>query len=358
MQNQNQKQKLYDRRGFLALSAAGLTTAALGLAGCGGSGGSSDSGSAAGPAADGAPQKHLFKIASVGTSATSVEVVSIGLKKGFFEEENIEVENVGDLAIPATSPALLQGQITVAALMTSNGIALADKGGDIIEVATFQSTTKEVPHMIFVVAKDSPIKRGSDLVGKKVGVPALDGCNSGFPIEYVRQDGVENPKDAFTFVVTPGELTIEALLKGEYDVAGLHGLAVDDVAKLYPDVRILFTDFDILGTDGGDISWWVKNSLAKENPDAVRAFVSAVAKTQNWINENPEEAKELYVKEIHSDINELLFAVRPLVQNALVRPSTLQVWIDILSADDSFDEKLTRQWTVDELYTNEFNPFA
>jgi hypothetical protein len=48
--------------------------------------------------------------------------------------------------------------------------------------------------------------------------------------------------------------------------------------------------------------------------------------------------------------------VRPFPETLLLEDSHIQVWLDILSSDYSFDEPLSKKWTIEEISTNEFNP--
>ncbi|MDR3294288.1 MAG: ABC transporter substrate-binding protein [Clostridiales Family XIII bacterium] len=345
----NMKKKNITRCLSIGLMAAllGLTTA------CGGTGGSSSDGGNAGSGETG-EESYVLKWASIGTNPTSVDAVSIGVYKGFFAEAGIEFEDVGEVAIPQFVPALLSGGVTGATLMTSNGIAAIDSGGEIIEVAVNSYTTKELPHMVFVTAENSPVKNGKDLEGKRVGVPAIDGCTAGFPIEYAAQAGVEDPNAAIQFVVMPDTSLIESLRKGDIDVAGLH-LPPAVVEKLYPDTEILFTDYDILDNRGGDISYYFPKSYIEENEEAVRRFIGAIAKTNNWINENTEEAVRIYREEINPNANADLLYAAHFAEDALIEESHTDLWIDILSAGGSI-QPLENEWTFEQVATNEYNP--
>ncbi|MDR0513747.1 MAG: ABC transporter substrate-binding protein [Coriobacteriaceae bacterium] len=304
-----------------------------------------------------ATAKYVFTFPGVGTDSTGIDAIALANKKGWFAEEGIEIRDAGAIAIPEFVPALLSGSITGATLMTSNGIAANDNGADLVQVAVNSYTTKDRPHMIFVVAKDSPIKKATDLVGKRIAVPALDGCNSGFPLEYLKQGGVNEPSKAITFITMPPEAVVTALERGEADVAGLH-VTLEQTATLYPDVRVLFTDYDILGTKGGDISYWFPRSYVEQNEDAIAAFVRVVAKTNNWMLDNPEEALEYYQTEVNPQANKELISAPHWAEDALIDPSHIQVWIDILSEKDSFQEPLKSIPDLESLYTNEYNPLS
>jgi ABC-type nitrate/sulfonate/bicarbonate transport system substrate-binding protein len=320
---------------------------------CGGSGGdAADVGDA--DAGDANESPYVFKWASFGTGLTSVDAMSIGVYNGFFEEENVVIESVGEVAIPEYIPALLSGSVTGAMLMTSNGIAAIDNGADIIEVAVNSYTTEELPHMVFVVSEDAPIYDGKDLEGKRIGIPAIDGCTAGFPLEYAKQAGVDDPNKALPFVVIPDSGLVEALRNGEVDVVGLH-VPQHVAEKIYPDTRLLFTDYDILDNRGGDISYYFPKSFVEENEEAVRRFIAAVAKSNNWINEHPEESVRIYKEEINPNANVYLLYAPHFAEDALIDQSHTDIWIDILSAGDSI-QPLENSWTFDDVATNGYNP--
>jgi ABC-type nitrate/sulfonate/bicarbonate transport system substrate-binding protein len=245
--------------------------------------------------------------------------------------------------------------------MTSEGLGAIDNGAPIIAVAGGSDTPDDKnTHMTFLVKKDSPIKTGQDFVGKKLASPAANGgCTGGFPLEFMRQAGVEDPISKIELVTTPESDVVPALLSGGADAPDIVGshLVPRVVEKLYGDqVDIVFTDWDILEDKGGDMDWYVTKDYLAKNPDIVAKFVAATAKTNNFIDEHPEEAGEIY-KSVAPIINEELFNVRHYAVDGLIREDHTQLWIDLLGNPGQvqlFKNKLT----FDQVATNEFNPNA
>ncbi|MDR2089976.1 MAG: ABC transporter substrate-binding protein [Clostridiales Family XIII bacterium] len=338
------------RSGISIVLAAVLSA---GMTACGDSGADrSDADAGSDPAASEEP--FVITLPSIGTSATNLDNIAIGIHKGFFEEENIQIKDAGEIAIPEFVPALLSGTITGATLMTSNGLAAIDNGGPIIQVGTMSETVEENPHMNFIVMKDSPIEGGGDLQGKKIGIGGLSGCTAGFPLEYAKQGGIEDPNDDVTFVTTPEISLVSALEKGEIDVVGLHS-SPEQIAFLYPETRILFSDYDIFEDRGGDIGYYFPIEYAEENPEAISHFLAAVAKTQKWINENREEALKIYLEEINPNANADLLRIPHFSDDAVIKQDHTELWIDILGAGDSI-QPLENEWTFDQVATNKYNP--
>jgi ABC-type nitrate/sulfonate/bicarbonate transport system substrate-binding protein len=179
-----------------------------------------------------------------------------------------------------------------------------------------------------------------------------------YPLVWAKQDGVENPLKEIEEIASPEETLVESLKKGDFDVAGLH-ITPDNVAKLFPEVDILFTDYDVLGETGGDVGWYFRKNYIEENPEVVTRFLKAVAKTNNAINANPTEAGTFFKGIANVAINEQLYYVQHFANNGIAEPSHTQAWIDILSTKDQAVEllQLKKAITIDDVLTNQYNPY-
>jgi ABC-type nitrate/sulfonate/bicarbonate transport system substrate-binding protein len=304
---------------------------------------------------EGGGDKIVVKVQGIGGDPTRLDAATIALAKGFFEEEGIEIEDVGVIDIPQHVSALSSGTIDVVSLMTSEGLTAVDNGAEIVQVATDITTSEDLQHMTFIVNQDSPIQSGKDLVGKKIGTAsASGGCTAGFPLEYMRQDGVSDPKSQSELLTIPEESLVTALDAGDADVAGVH-LTRDQVETLYPDKRILFTDWDLLGDKGGDVGWFFRSDYAEENPETVTKFINAITKANQWINENHEEAATVYEENAIS-LNPDLFWIANFSDDGLIEDDHVQLWIDLFSSGDSSYTLQNKDIKVSDFTTNEYNP--
>ncbi|MDR0852729.1 MAG: ABC transporter substrate-binding protein [Clostridiales Family XIII bacterium] len=308
-----------------------------------------------GSAAVGEDGNIVLKAASVYSNPVFMNSIAIGIEKGFFEEEGITIEPIANVEQPQMISALLSGNVDMISVMVSEGIVAIDGGATIKGVAGEIETRDGIPHMIYLVANDSPITRGADLVGKKVGVVDYGGCLVGYPLEYVRQDGVEDAKGKVEFVISPEETLVESVRAGDIDVAGLH-LPIDAAGNLYPDMRILFDDYDILGETGGDRSWYFTNEFIEKNPEAVKRFIKAIAKTNNFIDTNWDEARKIY-EDVADAFNGDIFAKTYYAPDALITEDHTTIWLELLSSGNSY-QPLKNEWTFDQVATNEFNEKA
>jgi ABC-type nitrate/sulfonate/bicarbonate transport system substrate-binding protein len=127
--------------------------------------------------------------------------------------------------------------------------------------------------------------------------------------------------------VPPGR-EIDAVKHGDADVAGTHMNPLD-IKKRANDMRILFTDFDVWGTQGGATPNYFSEKFLREKPDVVRRFVKAMANTLNWINANPDKAIALFAKRVKVDPSTV--NVNHYAPDGYIKEDTVKLWIDLLT---------------------------
>jgi len=282
---------------------------------------------------------------------TSVSVYHIAEKEGFFREARIKPQYVGVVDAGKQVPCVLAGQLDVGGAHVNRTIAAKSNGAKVTAVVAQSETRKEYPHMTFAVLKDSPIKSAKDLVGKKYGTSAYGGCMEYTPYDYMRlRGGVADPKGKLELVIIPVGQEVQALKKKLVDVISLSAYP-KYVYKTEPGVRHLFIDYDVWGEIGGATPLYFSDRFIKKNPDVVRRFVGAIAKTNNWINAHPEEAKEITSKDFNipkEKINVMHYA-----KDGIIKENSVQLWIDALN----YYKEIKPGIKVADIYTNDFNPY-
>lgn len=267
---------------------------------------------------------------------------------GFFAEERIKPEFVGMVPPPQLVAAVLAGRIDVGGAHINRTIAGINAGAKIKAAVGSTETTRERPHMVFVVPAASPIRTARDLVGKRVAIMAYGGCNEYTPYEWMRKNGVAAPKGKLRIVVVPPGREIDAVKHGDADVAGTHMNPLD-VAKKGNNLRILFTDYDVWGTQGGATPNYFSLKFIKEKPDVVRRFARAMGKTLNWINANPDKAIALFAKRVKVD--PATVNVNHYAPNGFIKDDTVRLWISLLSDYGEIRPGIRPS----DIYTNDFN---
>jgi len=278
----------------------------------------------------------------------NVDTITIAEELGFFKEQRIKIERVGIVPWSQLIPSLVSGKIHFASGHINRVAAAVAAGAKVKAVPANTLTTEEKPHMTFVVKEESPIRAPEDILGKKVAIMAYGGCNEYTPYEYLKKNGISDPKGKFEIVIVPAGKEEEALRKGDVEIAGTH----DDPANLLDrgGVRILFTDYDIWDDVGGQAPFFAAESFIDKNPDLVKRFVTVIGKVNKWINENQQEAIEINAKVYNVDASKV--RVGYFVSDAVIKEDTVQLWIDILNGYND----LKRDIKASEIYTNEFNP--
>jgi ABC-type nitrate/sulfonate/bicarbonate transport system substrate-binding protein len=214
----------------------------------------------------------------------------------------------------------------------------------------------------YYVLNNSPIRSARDLIGKKVGVNTLGGQNEADIHDYLRRQGLsEADVKKVQLVELPPPNIEDALRHDQIDVAALGG-QFQQHAVAIGGVRAIFTDSGAFGPFNGG-QYVFRNDFIKSNPDAVRTFVSGVAKAIEWERDTP-RAKVI------AEMTKIIDARHRANEDT----STLKYWLSVgipSKGGVMSDKDFTRwdSWMKDtgalngsldahSLYTNEFNPYA
>ena len=221
--------------------------------------------------------------------------------------------------------------------------------------------TDENTWLGFYVLENSSIKTARDLIGKKIAVNTV-GAHAEFILrEYLARSGLSKTEaDQVTLVVVPPVTSEQALRQHQIDVAGLQNI-LRDKALSRGGIRKLFSDFDLYGkfTAG---SYVFTLSFIRDNPNTVKKFVAATAQAIEWARTHPrDEVIARYTAIIQRrHRNEDASAIPYWLSTGIaatggaIQSSEFQVWLDWLVKSGQLAPGQVR---VDDLYTNEFNPF-
>jgi NitT/TauT family transport system substrate-binding protein len=146
-------------------AAAILCLAAVGLAACGGDSG----GSSSGPA----------KITVQDTAGVPSSFVALGVHKGFFKREKLDVKVSIGQGGAAIIPAVVSGKVQIGGANLVSSLLASSKHLPIQVVApgTFAPDTTRRDFVGIVVRKDSPIRTAKQLEGKSLAVNTLKNVN-------------------------------------------------------------------------------------------------------------------------------------------------------------------------------------
>lgn len=277
--------------------------------------------------------------------------------------DDIELENIGTAqGGPEQLRGLATGQAEFAVGPFNGAIARAVSTGlDLTAVIGSYGTSHGV-EMSLLTLEDSDLRDGHDLIGKTVGVNTL-GANSEALIDtYLADEGLTPDEiEQVTLVPLPGATLEAALRQGQIDAA-LISFAARAHALQTGGVRALATDADFVGEYTGG-STVLMDDFIDEHPDLTKEFVGALAKAIHFQQtHSKEEVLAVYGDWLEAHGREAELATYALWQGngvpadgGVLSEHDFSMWLDWLESNGEVEPG---SLDVDDVFTNEFNPYA
>ncbi|MFJ8244359.1 ABC transporter substrate-binding protein [Peribacillus asahii] len=273
----------------------------------------------------------------------------------------IKLEWVGNnTSGPASIQNAATGQTDFGGAFNGAIIKLIDSGAPIKSVIGYYGSDEDT-YSGFFVLDDSSIKNARDFIGKKVGMNTMGAHHEFVLKEYLRQNGLtEEEIKQVTIVVVPPVNTEQALRQKQIDVAVLGGM-LRDRALEKGGIRKVFSDYDLFGAFTAG-SYVFTEQFIKENPNTVKKFVEGTAKAIEWARTTPrEEVIARFEKIIEErgrkeDTETIQYwkSTGIAEKGAYIQEKEFQVWLDWLEKSGELKEGPVE---LNDLYTNEFNPY-
>lgn len=241
-----------------------------------------------GCADDGTPDSDAFplRIAPTSPSAIAMAPTWVAQALGFYEEEGLDVEIIGNVPGGTVEDALTSGDIDLGGSAYSNLWPRVDELTEAgIQIRAFLPDGAYAWRLM--VLEDSPYRTHEDLIGETIGITEAGGDET--TTEVLMSLGGVGPEEYETVVTGGRAAGGVALESGE--VAAFQGSYVDEAAiSEVTAVRTIETgDEDSLFMGG----WAARADFMEENPDVLVKFGRAWAKAAVWTFENPEAAIDL-----------------------------------------------------------------
>ena len=274
--------------------------------------------------------------------------VYIAYELGFFEEQGVKVEIIDLMTAGPTALQAISGGSAEAGLSFIGAIINARvQGMPVIGVSDIQSSFAHAPLAEFFVRADSGIDSIADLRGRTIAINLVHASFHHKWLMALEAAGVG--EDEVSWVVLPFEQQELALSNGHVDAIGV--LQPHTVRpRNNPELRTIMTAYDVFGAR--QFTTHVFNSVwAEQNPEAVTAFVAAIAQAVEWIEQNQDAAWEIVSRHTGVDVRYIEnYYFQP---HAMVNVEDAQFWLDyvrrigLVTADGL---------TVEDFVTNRFNP--
>jgi ABC-type nitrate/sulfonate/bicarbonate transport system substrate-binding protein len=269
--------------------------------------------------------------------------------KGYFEEAGVNVEVVEIEAGTDSVAALVSGNAQVADVGFDDLLELASEGEEgLIMVQNILNRVTLTMVMNPDVAADKGVSRDSPLAdrfaaleGLRIGITSPGAPTDKYMRYYLRQAGLDPDQDAEIIAIGGGSSLLAALESDQIDVfhlsppspyiaeaEGFGTVLIDGPAG---DVEE-FSDF--LYT-----AWAANKEWAEANPDAMKAFNTALDRGMADITADPEAAVEAIMAAVGSE-------------DAEITQRTLEALLPALSTDGCFSEEAVRS-SLDIMFETE-----
>jgi NitT/TauT family transport system substrate-binding protein len=309
---------------------------AMAVSACGDADDEPSSSGDGGAAASG--ETSTIRIANVPASLTAVPP-QVALDEGFFEKHGLDV-TLETPTLPFNQlPSALGREYDLIISSAPNVVNARDNGLGLVLDSFLQRDSEEDPGAALVVPPDSPIKTIDDLAGKSVGAPSIAGSNWTTLMCWAKNEGLDPKRIRGVEAPTP---QIPDLIKsGRFDAAllfqpGYGQLLKDgfrDVGNSYENCfgeRIMTSAFVGLGD-------WVR-----ENQDTLSRFHEALRDAVDWIDTNPDDARELWLNTsgLPKEVAEIAppkpggFEITDEPDQIL---KTAEMWLDVMRDVNAYD---------------------
>ncbi len=348
-----------DRRSFLGLLAAtavlGPAAAACASGTTGASGGAKDFAALAAHTGD--PETGAVKYQG---SVGAITPPELAADLGYLQDLKLDwvgntISGPQDIQSAATKQTAFGGAFNGAV------VKLASAGAPITAVISYYGVDRYA-YNAALVRKDSAIKAAADLLGKKVGMNTLGAHDEAILDIYLQRNGLSGAqiKQVEPLVVPPVN-TEESVRLGQID-AGFLGSILRDKALATGDVRVLFSDYQLLGNFSAG-TYVFRDDYIQANPNTVRIFVAGVAKAIEWARTTPvaeviDRFDAIIAKRRRNETNAAIkyfksFGIAG--TGGVIKATEIQTWIDWLVKQGTLTQGKV---TAAKVYTNAFNPYA
>jgi len=224
----------------------------------------------------------------------------VGLQRGTYEEilgDNVTLETTTFNAGPSAIEALFAGAIDATYIGPNPAInGYAQSGGEALRIVAGATSGGA----LLIVGPDAGIEEPADFAGKKVASPQLGNTQDVALRAWLLDNGlgaVESGGDV-EVLPTANPDALNLFKQGDVDAAWVPEpwatrLIQEAGGEVFLDERDLWPDGAFVTTH-----LIVSTDFLEEHSAVVKRLILASVETTAWINENPEEAKELVNKGI------------------------------------------------------------
>jgi len=330
-------------RGRLKLRAAVAVFAAVAVAivtGCSSSGSSNSKGDGDGASSPSASTPPTSTGSTPAASADTKEAITVAvtpdaagldaytaLQKGYYAEEGLDVDLKFVTDISQLPAVINAGQYQIGNIVPTIVLKAAAQGIPLTAVSGNHVSTKEHPAFTIVTLASSNIKSLEDLKGHTIGSPAVGGGFSIATLYYLKNHGID--PNSVKQIQSTG-----ASLPGLLDTNRVDAILAQSPYSL----KVQGDKYRDLGSPLVDMSDRLQTSLyvakqdwASSHQSTIDAFRKAMAKADDFINNNNDDAKTLLAKLAGLSADDAkAFSLD--TYDATIPPDTIKTWLDAMNS--------------------------
>jgi NitT/TauT family transport system substrate-binding protein len=214
----------------------------------------------------------------------------LGLKKGLYAKEGLQVDLVSIGRADVQLQALVAGELHFANINADNIIIWNERTNGNLKVAAGSSNA--APYLL-IGAKN--VKKIEDLKGQRLGVASLTGGATSILLAYMKSKGLIHPRDFSLSIIAGGTPARLSALESNAIAGAVLGIPFGDVA--------VDKGFTKLGDTMEVISNYQFNNIninpawAEKHRPAVVKFIKGHIQALRWIYEHPRDAADFLTKE-------------------------------------------------------------
>jgi NitT/TauT family transport system substrate-binding protein len=238
----------------------------------------------------------------------AVAPVYLGIDKGFFKEEGLQVTPKQAQGGAALIPAVLSGDMQFAYVNNTSVVLAQSKGLPVQVVANGNDEATDVANAnsTVVTRKGSPIKKPADLAGKTIAVNTLNNVGDMTIKASLERHGVD--VSGLKFLELPFPDMMPALERGSVDAVWLVTPFTETAAQA--GAQVVLRPFYETKPGLSIASYMTSKKYAAQNPKVVAAFARAMDKSEQYAQAHEDELRAAVSK--FTTIPDAVLKVMPL----------------------------------------------
>ena len=288
-------------------------------------------------------------------SGIITDVKGIARDQGYFDEEFSKIGVKLNLvpmtgAGPAINEALAGGSLDIGELGDVPAVLGKANGVDTILIAT----SGLLNGASVIAGKGTPYKSLKDLKGKTIATQRGAFMHRTLAT-LLADEGLTF--DDIQFVNVNAQTAAEMLVTGNVDAAVVGGVTLTRLYEQGYNIVIDYRDNRGGVSGGGTIA---RRKFVEQNPDVIKAYLTAIARATKYAQENRNELKDLWQSVGESgESYEYLYPNHDNYQDIVAKPESLQNLKDTLSFLLEYDLiTKDRNFSVDDWYDGTYAEYA